>query len=65
MKRARVDLVSNQTGAGFLPSLPPENVAKGFAYVKMKDSRKKKVYRMKSHYTLFNSTFKSQRATKL
>lgn len=42
MKRARVDLVSNQTGAGFLPSLPPENVAKGFAYVKMKDSRKKK-----------------------
>lgn len=38
-----MDLVSNQTGAGFLPSLPPENVAKGSAYVKMKDSRKKSI----------------------
>lgn len=42
MKRARADLVSNQTGAGFPPSPPPENVAKRSAYFKMKDSRKKK-----------------------
>lgn len=42
MERARVDLVSNQTGAGFLPSPLPENVAKGFVYFKTKDSRKKK-----------------------
>lgn len=65
MESARVDLVSNQTGAGFLPSPLPENVAKGFVYFKTKDSREKKVYMMNSHYMLFNSTFKFQRAIKL